>query len=135
MTLIIPPGYAQFVLSFTSANYDSGRAVVTFGAGEPLGSFPLSFALAAEAVAEQWLSDMDTLTDASVNLEQVECIGPDDSAIQPVNSPGLRGTPSTPPNVALLVKKNTTGRGRRRQGRIFWPSLTQIDATLEGWED
>lgn len=38
---------------------------------------------------------------------------------------GGQGTSSTPPNVALLVKKTTGLTGRRNQGRMFLPMLPE----------
>jgi hypothetical protein len=132
MALIIPAGYAQVVMQYTSPNFDSGVAATVFGLGEPLGDDPASLTAAANAVSVAWIDNLRGLTDNNVTLASVEVNGPADSAIVAPGSLGVRSTQNVAPNIALLVKKLVAGRGRRRQGRMFLPGLIPVNDLTEG---
>ena len=131
MPLIIPAGYAQCILTHTASNVDGGDYVVTLGFGAPLGDDPTSLGVAAEIIATSWSAQMMPLTDAQVTFTGCTLNGPTSSAFAARAVGG--GTPmdSPPPNVALLVKKVTTRRGRRAQGRMFLYGLIPGDQVDE----
>lgn len=123
MALIIPSGYAAFVLHWESVNFDSGRAVTTFGWGEEIGPDPQSLQTAATIVRQQTIADILPLMDSSTRLLEVEAYNEVDGVTVVAGNNGGTTYVSQPPNVALLVRKVVSGRGRRRQGRMFWPSI------------
>jgi hypothetical protein len=123
MTLIIPAGYAQFVLHWQSPNFDTGNAVTTFGMGAALGPDPASLEEAVTAVAAAVGEHILPLMDNTTVLASAECYNADDGATIVLNDPGGTNIVAASPNVACLVTKVCPGRGRRRQGRMFWPSI------------
>lgn len=132
MTLIIPPGYAQTILRWSSTNFDTGQAVTTFGYGRELGADPVSLEEFATVIRGQVQGLWLPLMDSNTTLVSVEVFNETDGAILTSGSAGGRSGTATPPNVACLVTKNCPGRGRRRQGRMFVPSVL---GTTEVQED
>lgn len=119
MTLIIPEGYAQFTLQFDAPNLRTGGMVWTFGMGEPLGAFPTPLVVAAQNVADAYESEIAAGMDSNVTLTGVQCDGAVESAFVSADVIGTNNIDNPPPNVALLVRKITSIRGRRAQGRLF----------------
>ena len=122
MPLIIPPGFAQIVYQFSSPNFLSGGAVTTFGAGSEGGPF-VPNATVAEVARDAWQENISPITHLATTLASVRVTSFDDYYELAVGVTGLASGNFLPPNAALLSRKLTTGRGRRRQGRMFWPSV------------
>jgi hypothetical protein len=131
MALLIPPGYACTVLKWTSVNFDSGNAATVFGAGEDLGPDPTSYNTFAGYVRDATVEHILPLMDSGITLASIEVFGEDDGIELAVGEPGGVGIVSPPPNVTTLIKKVVGGRGRRRQGRMFWPGLLATNVVGE----
>lgn len=122
--LVIPPGLAECSLNFTSPDFFSGKASVTFGVDVGLTDLPTQ----AGIIATQWISDiwtphgLDAFTFDSIVLRTATT-----TFENPVGAPG--GTTGTPalPNACLLVKKATALNGKAHRGRMYVPGLLKID--------
>lgn len=123
MALIIPPGYAQTTIEWTGARFESGVGATTFGWGEALGPDPMSLDAFALAVRDAWVDNILPLQDGDLTLASIEVVGATDTAERTVGLNGGTNFASVPPNVACLVRKVVSGRGRRRQGRWFLPGI------------
>lgn len=118
MPVIIPPGYMQITYNWTSPNFVTGRAATVFGVqyGLPVEVAANTFGNAAETAL---LPVMDT----TVELSTVEAITETQGAEIAVGVAGADQLTAPPPNVATLVRKLTDRRGRRAQGRLFFPGM------------
>jgi hypothetical protein len=125
MAIIIPEGYAQVVLNFSSANVDGGVLANVSGWGGPLGDDPTSLAEFGETVGTSYLDNINEQMDSGVTLVSIDVIGPQSAATTLVGAAGENSTSLPPPNVATLVSFKTERRGRRAQGRAFWYGLVQ----------
>lgn len=132
MPLIIPEGYAQTILNWEGSSFVNGNAATVLGFGETLGPDPTSLATFAGQVAAATEAEILTSMDTGITLTTVEVIGAVDSATATSGESGARTGEMVPPNCTTLVRKNVSGRGRRRQGRIFWPGLLQVAEVQEG---
>lgn len=142
MPVIIPPGFAQVTHNFESAVFESGVGAVVYGIsgfddvtpGDAIGSLNLEFGTLIVQHMNNQIRMSGTTVITSENRYEL-------------SEPYVGGNnfPMPPPNVATLVRKVTSGRGRRAQGRMFLPGLvseTDIDnagfidptarATLQG---
>lgn len=130
MAIIIPEGYAQVIIGFSSATFDGGEAALVLGFGGELGDDPTSLEDFAAAVALAWGDAFGAILDNNIAQVGVQVIGPTTSAFYPSNQPGSFNGELAPPNVAVLVNKTSSRRGRRARGRSFIPGLayeSQID--------
>lgn len=124
---IIPAGFAQINLRFTGSAAPNG-AEVTFGldTGDVLAQDPT---VIANAVADEWSPTVMVQLTNQLIFSEVYCkFGPNDtgesgSAFRNVAGSGQGA--STPPNVAILVRKNTGGGGRRGRGRMYIPGMDE----------
>lgn len=131
MPLIIPEGFIQVTLQWSGNTFDSGVAVSTFGMGAPLGPDPVDLQEAADGITLIVESTMIGQMDGSTTFVGTQVDGAVESAFAASGAGGGRATEAAPPNVALLVKKTTSRRGRRAQGRLFWPSILARDEVSE----
>lgn len=131
MAIIIPEGYAQVIIGFTSNNFDGGTAALTLGFGGELGDDPTSLADFAELVALAWVARFENLMDQSVSQTGITVTGATSSAFYPSNIPGAINGVLLPPNCALLVSKTSARRGRRARGRSFLPGVLFEDQVDE----
>lgn len=123
MTLIIPAGYAVSVLNWTSGLFDSGNAATVIGWGETLGPDPTSLSAFAATVGGATVDHILPLMDSEITLATIEVYNETDGIESAWGETGAVGIVSPPPNITTLIKKLVEGRGRRRQGRMFWPGL------------
>lgn len=121
MPVIIPTGFAQVTMHWVGP-FDSGRAATVFGLGHTDPPF-IPLLGVCNVVRDAWVNELAALTDANVSLDSVEAIDATDSAEISVGVAGGEDGNLVAPNVALLVRKVVPGRGRRRQGRMFWPGV------------
>jgi hypothetical protein len=132
MALIIPPGYAQVVMTFYADSTRTGEWVTTFGIGEELGPEPTSLQAAAQTIYDAVQVDLLPQMNAATGIRSVEVFNDDDSAMVVGDDAGLRTGALPPPNVAVLVDKNTSRRGRRAQGRMYLYGFANEDEISDG---
>lgn len=120
MAVVIPPGYAQATLNFSSFTLDGAAACVL---GFDVGPAPDLNTL-AEAVFQSWENNCEADWSYEFTLDGVELV----TTLLAGNSssppfPGTRTGDLAPPNVACLVRKNTAHRGPANRGRMFLPGF------------
>lgn len=125
--MIIPVDYAQANFRFTGTGVPEG-AEFTMGFNVEL--FSGTVADAATAAYDAWVTAgmaanfATTCALTSVLMK----FGPNDtgpSAVDSGNVPGTNAGPQAPPNVAILVRKNTGFGGRAGRGRFFLPGFPE----------
>lgn len=131
MPVILPPGFAQVGVRIESTSFRSGYGLVTFGVDQsatPLQEVPAQVLNALnEANVQGMLSEIAT-------IRQITAINSVDGVEQATNLQGLTTADMPPGNVAMLWKKKTNRRGRRAQGRMFWPFSLPESAVLSSGE-
>lgn len=118
MPVIIPAGFAQVSFEFAGPAAEGSRPVVTLGVG------------AADIVAD-FLADLADffgtnlapVMSSSWTAKQVTYLTATTRDVAVVALPGEDDSAASPPNVAFLVRKGTALRGRKNQGRSYWPGL------------
>ena len=137
MTLIIPPGFGNAALIFTS---DTGTPPLVTTIGVDLGAFGGDFVAAANKVHTTFGASVCPQLWNGVSLERVSLlVGSDggDGSVESTEAPVSGGrTLSTPPPLAqaAIIRKGTNGLGRRNRGRMFLPASTaesEVDASGE----
>jgi hypothetical protein len=122
---VIPDGYSQVNLRFTGAGVPLG-AEMTFGVQNG-GFTPAQVALGVSDALST--SNLKAGWAASTTIEQIHVKnGPNDTGPffdQAVSFVGTLAGDNISPNVALLIKKITLLGGRRGQGRMFQPGLSE----------
>jgi hypothetical protein len=125
--MIIPDGFGQVNFRYIGTGMPTG-AEVTLGfnidAGAPV--LPVDQAAFFKGV---WNTRIKPLTTTVCTLKEVyvkngpNATGPDGTST--ANIVGTLGDSPATPNMALLVRKNTAGGGRRGRGRLYWPGLPE----------
>jgi hypothetical protein len=126
MTIIIPAGYAQIVVNWTSPTFFTGNAATTWGVS-------IEASTAAQIAEEVGLALSDAvlpLVAEDVVLASVECIEPSFASTYVMNVAGARDDPQAEPSLAILTRKVAPGRGRRQRGRCYWPGMV-YEATFD----
>lgn len=118
MALIIPEGTFAVVVRIDSPKITDGFAVMTFGVATGVENAETTAGLVAQSINTAGLDNM--LSDQA-RFSQVTAYNDTTTFTDTVNIPGVTSAAMPPPNVAMLVKKNTPSRGRRGQGRFFLP--------------
>lgn len=131
MALIIPSGHGHFAYVWTSTLFASGGAATTWGMGshEPP---ELTANQAAVAARKAWTDVMRNQIDQQITLQEIVVTTSQQRAVLPVGQAGTQNRTLPPPNTSLLVKKVTATRGRRAQGRNFWPGMVGENSIDEG---
>lgn len=120
MAIIIPDNYAQITVLYASADaFLSGNGATVFGVQCP-GNDILA---CVTNVEEAWSDNVLPQMDSSITLVSVKGVTSLLSHEITVGSQGARSGAMVTPNTACLVRKQTVGRGRRRQGRMFLPGV------------
>lgn len=122
MTTLIPPGYAQFVLRWSSPNFYTGGAATTLGYGAP-GEPVIDADQFAVYIAESWETNLKASTDIETTLASVYWATENNSGEYGVNLPGTRNMTAAVPNTAFLISLATGFKGPRARGRLYWPSV------------
>lgn len=123
---------AQANLRFTGNAAPRG-AEITLGVDLDLVATPADV---AELIAANWVTNCLVLQSSNITLEEVyvkfgsNATGA--AGIFTVGSAGSLGTGTVPPQVALLVRKNTGSGGRRGRGRFYVPGLVETDVDENG---
>lgn len=122
MALIIPSGHGHFAYVWSSNLFASGGAATTWGMGsnEPP---EITANEAAVAARNAWTDVMRGQMDQQITLQEIVVTTSQQRAVIPVGEAGTQNRTLPPPNTSLLVKKSTALRGRRAQGRNYWPGL------------
>lgn len=124
--MIIPVDYCQANLKWSGAGVPLG-AETTFGLAND-GDFPP--ADVAQKVLTAW-DDCGVMDNLSVQVSIKSCLvknGPNEigpAAEVGATIPGTSGSEPLPPNVAVLVTKNTQMGGHMGKGRLFLPGLPE----------
>lgn len=119
MTLIIPNGFVNVIMRWTSPNLFKGTGVTQFGMNLDFvpGDNP------AETVADLWSETIRPLQSSSMTLADVTVQTATQSVTEEVGlSGGISSTPAEP-SIAVLTKKVTGVRGPRAKGRAYWPGM------------
>lgn len=122
----IPDGFAQANIIFGGADFPTG-AQVTFGIG--VGDFSGTVQDAADAVRDLVNSDLSNLWGGDTShVETMVKFGPVESgpfASAPGGGGGGASGTNVPANTAVLVRKQTALGGRKHNGRLFWPWVSE----------
>lgn len=127
MAVIIPPGFAQAVVPFQHALL-ARTAFVVFGVDvSGLGG---DYEAGADAVTRSitipWQDELDSEVVVGPTTLRVGQDGGDPLSVSgSFSDNGSEAASMLPPNVALLVKKNTSLGGRRGRGRLYMPWVLQ----------
>ena len=124
--MIIPVDYSQVNLKWTGNGLPLG-AQTTFGVSNDADRPPSDI---AQQALNAW-DDCGVMDNLSVQVAVTSClvkngpnvIGP--AAEVSATVPGTSGSEPLPPNVSLLVAKNTIAGGRMGKGRLFVPGLPE----------
>lgn len=120
MAIVIPTGFAQVTFNYDSEIFASGKGATVLGVTiQNTGSLNDTLAAVMSAWGTMVVKHMvnvitmtsTVLVTSSSRLESAAPFQGDNTFALP------------PPNSALLVRKVTSGRGRRHQGRMFLPGL------------
>lgn len=129
MTVVIPPGYAQYVIRWEGLNFASGggATVLGFGGeGAPVDD-AAGFAVTINtAVLGALLPGMTTLQTCR---EIYWATATQSGVVNNGNSGTLSGAPS-PPNTCVLETFSTGFKGPRARGRAYWPGML-LDADVQ----
>jgi len=130
--MIIPAGYAQ-------ANYRFTGAAVPLGAQFTIGLDPdpaVDVVECATLLVESWnAGSIDEYYGSNCVLVGVDVkFGPNatgPSATGETSTQGNAGTSTVPPNVSVLIQKQTALGGRAGRGRLYFPAIpeAQVDGS------
>lgn len=131
---IIPVGFAQINFRMTGFGVPYGAECVL---GVEFGSFPAPTpSLIADDAADAWAVHIMPRMTADITLSEVSCkFGPNDTGPQGTVSRAVVGgvaQAGVTPNVAVLVRKNTAGGGRRNRGRMYVPGQPEAPLNANG---
>lgn len=122
MTVVLPQGFAQFTLRWSSPNFASGGAATVLGFGRP--GEPVAAASAfAQNIIDYWIEYLKPVTDSGTSLASVYWATDVASGEIAANEPGAQNVDNAPPQVAALMTYRTAAKGPRGRGRSYWPSL------------
>lgn len=131
--MIIPDGFAQANLQFGGADFPSG-AEITFGVS--LASYAGDPTSAAEDIAAITNTDLASFWGPLTNFVQVLVkFGPNDDGpfgTFPGGGGGAGSGLNVPANTSVLIRKNTALGGRKHNGRLFWPWVSEGNVTGAG---
>lgn len=137
MSARIPPGFAEAWMRFNTPGdaenmYISQGVELAAGAAASVGT--------ADAILASMNSCFDGLISSAYSLGPGHVIfgndGGDirvDGTASPEN--GTQAATAYPPNVAILVRKNTNAGGRRGRGRLYFPGAPESSAGSDGQLD
>lgn len=130
--MIIPVGFGQITFRFTGSALPHGAAVVL---GFDHDGSKTAFEYAEDGYAVMASTILGQLTDDIQLTSTLVKLGPEDdgpSAEYADVTAGGYNTATAPPNVALLVRKNTALGGRRHRGRMYLPGVAEGDVNDDG---
>lgn len=118
--IVIPTGFFQMTIGFDGPTR-SGKAATVLGF--TIGG-SIDLYASADLVLAAWIEHMLPLQHEAFILARARAVTATD-AYEPILTPqeGSRTGDLSPPNVACLVRKQTSGRGRYAQGRMFLPGV------------
>lgn len=119
MPIVIPDGYAQCVVNEIDSNVASGRTALVLGFGAPPGPVTLEIDIFAQVVKEAWNAHLAPVKAPTVTLDSIYVATATASVELPGGAVGTANLNEAPPNVAALVSKVTTAKGRRGRGRMY----------------
>lgn len=120
----IPPGFAQVNLVLGGPALPRG-AQMTYGLY--IGAYTSPVAVLAESLVADWEADLASLYPPTVQLQGVRVkAGPNATGPEAFAGASIAGTTEgnvEPPNVAIIIRKNTDLGGRHGRGRMFSPGV------------
>lgn len=122
MAVVIPPGFAQFVMRWESPNFVTGGGATVLGwggTGSP-GQTPQEFAEIIRDLHGIWLAPRQ---DSDYRLASVYWQTEENSGEVQANRAGELNLESAAPNCALLNSYRTARKGPRGRGRSYWPGF------------
>jgi hypothetical protein len=131
MALIIPPGYAHVLVPFQHAQL-ARAAVITWGIDVDAagGDYVQVANDMVEAAMAPWFQHIDNQVTVGPATLRVGQDGGDPLSVEgSYSEAGDESAAMSPPNTALLVKKQTGTGGRRGRGRLYMPWTVQEGAT------
>lgn len=127
MPVIIPPGYGQATLNFSSTFLTDGVGASVLGCRIGTGNTLLD---TAQDLRAAWATHLQPAQDAAFTLDTITMVDADTGVEIIADLTGQSTGDVLPPNVTLLVDKITNQRGRRAQGRWFPPGFI-FDFTVD----
>lgn len=131
--MTIPSGFGQITIAHIGGGI-VGEAVWTLGFDNNAGDTAAE--IASNTATNLSALDYTDLLSASVTVTEVRVkLGPDatgPSAVETFGDNGTVGGHAAPPNVAMLVHKNTPLGGRQGRGRLFVPGLAEAALDQNG---
>jgi hypothetical protein len=131
MGVIIPDGFGQ-VSYHTMTDFDSEEMVWTCGLDFSVVPDPQD---ALDDLEAAWGANIQSLTSSVTTLVRIKLkYGPTStgpSYEQLVGVGGTNGGALPPPNVAVLVSKQTALGGRKGRGRVYLPGISSVSAGLD----
>lgn len=131
--MIIPVGYAQVNLRYTGVGLPTG-AEMTFGVNNGPEASAVALAETIEAAIITAGFGASMFEDAVLTTIHVK-LGPNATGQFVDHGTNIAGTEAdtpVPPNVSVLLKKNTPVGGRKGQGRMFMPAIPENDISADG---
>lgn len=128
MSVVIPSGYAQFVLNWSGPLFASGHGATVLGfggEGDPIADAD-DF---AGTIALAWGVNMAPETSTALTLDSIYWATATQSGVVPVNQSGTEAFDDVPPNCAVLTTYTTGFKGPRARGRSYWPGLASDTTT------
>lgn len=119
MPVIIPAGYLQAVITHQSANIANGTAVTVLGFEVGGAGGVPALQVAADDISQAWRDNMIPFLDNETFLASVTAQTATDAATNSTTDQGDQSYTDPPPNVAMLIRHDTTIRGPRGRGRTF----------------
>jgi hypothetical protein len=130
---MIPTGFGEISVIHSGAGID-GQAIWSMGFDNNAADSATDVATNVSAALAS-LGYLDILS-TSVTVDEVRVkLGPDSTGESASDFPSLSGTvggQAAPPNLALLVRKNTALGGRRGRGRCYIPGLPEFALDQNG---
>lgn len=128
---VIPVGYYEATLDYSGAAVPNGAAM-TFGGSAAAGT-P---ATVGASIIGAWSTHLRSVISSLVVLDGVRVkFGPVDDGPFAFSSSGLAGSLAGsmgPPNLAILIRKNTAIGGRQGSGRFYQPSIAEANVDEAG---
>lgn len=123
--MVIPVGYAQVNLGYTSSVYINGAENV-FGVENTTGLTPTQI---ANDVLNEWVTNLKGLVNVGVTLASIKVkLGPNSTGLDATILPNQAGSSTgdlVPGQVAALVRKLTGVGGRKGRGRLYAPGVVR----------
>lgn len=121
MAIVIPDGFVQATINYTGPTR-SGRGATVLGFAQPP---DMEFPAMATALGGAFTTNLAGEMHNSWAVINFTIVTEDEGYVSDFGTiSGTRSGEMSPPNVTMLMKKNTVRRGRAFRGRSYWPGMT-----------